>query len=524
MRITYLEIPNYKNLEDIKLHFNAELVTLLIGKNGLGKSNLLEIIAYIFSTIDLAEKAEDFINLNDNVSSSKLHEFIIKYDCKEHSVHFSVINGAVDIWVKSKEEKEFRKISFKGFKREKLSYTPDYIIGYYSGENSRIKKFFQEHKRKRINNIKRVDNDHEFPALGRLFFTEENCGELLFFTLSMFRNDSDFKDKINDLLFKYLGIDEKSKVNIAVNNPDFYSSYKDKSVDNLVPNFMNNQENIFWGITGKIDDLLMSLYNNNVAYKEPLAYADNKEDSRKEVNQFIFFEDLDYKELIKNLPVFLKDPIHFFDILHSSYELEIIYKIYGELIKNGQSLALNYSELSEGERQMLTVLGLILIAGRDDCLFLFDEPDTHLNPNWQRGLIEHIKEFNINDNNSHIFLATHSPLVVQSSMEKDDVFVFEKDKEENILIERFEHKNDNLRIDQVLLSKLFDIESARPKHLDAFMKERLEIIRKGELSEADKKRLKELENEIGYLPTGETIEEIESITLIKKLADLKRNS
>jgi hypothetical protein len=76
----------------------------------------------------------------------------------------------------------------------------------------------------------------------------------------------------------------------------------------------------------------------------------------------------------------------------------------------------------------------------------------------------------------------------------------------------------------VLLSKLFDIESARPKHLDSFMKERLEIIRKGELSEADKKRLEELENEIGYLPTGETIEEIESITLIKKLADLKRNS
>ncbi|MEZ5023763.1 MAG: AAA family ATPase [Chitinophagales bacterium] len=60
---------------------------------------------------------------------------------------------------------------------------------------------------------------------------------------------------------------------------------------------------------------------------------------------------------------------------------------------------------------------------------MLDELDTHLNPNWQRDLIEHIKEFNINDN-SHIFLATHSPLVVQSSMEKDDVFVFKKDKDE----------------------------------------------------------------------------------------------
>jgi ABC-type multidrug transport system ATPase subunit len=155
---------------------------------------------------------------------------------------------------------------------------------------------------------------------------------------------------------------------------------------------------------------------------------------------------------------------------------------------------------------------------------LLDEPDTHLNPNWQRDLIEHIKEFNINDDNSHIFLATHSPLVVQSSMEKDDVFIFSKDVKELINIERFEHSLDNWRIDQVLLSRLFDIESARPKHLDEFMEERLSIIRKGKFTDADKKRLKELENEIGYLPTGETIEEIESLTLIKQLADLKRKS
>ena len=411
----------------------------------------------------------------------------------------------------------------KPLRRDKLNYTPDYIIGYYSGENSRIKKFFQEHKRKRINNIKKIDNNRDYPALGRLFFTEENCGELLFFTLSMFRNNPDLKKKIDDLLFKYLGIDLRSKISIAFNNPDFAKNYKDQSVDNLVSNLLNKSAtNNFWGIRGKIDDLLVTLYDN--CANEPRSYQDDEESDNGDIDEFIFMDDINYINLINNLPEFLNDPIHFFDILHSSYELGIIYKIYGELIKNGQSLTLNYSELSEGEQQMLTVLGLILIAGKDDCLFLLDEPDTHLNPNWQRDLIHHIKEFNVNDDNSHIFLATHSPLVVQSSMEKDDVFVFEKDKEENILIERFEHKNDNLRIDQVLLSKLFDIESARPKHLDAFMKERLEIIRKGELSEADKKRLEELENEIGYLPTGETIEEIESITLIKKLADLKRNS
>jgi predicted ATPase len=523
MRIKYLKIPSYKNLEDIELHFNAELVTLLIGKNGLGKSNLLEIIAYIFSTIDLAEKKEDFAILNDNISSPKLYEFIIEYDCKDHSVHFSVIDGKLEIKVKNIKDKEYQEIAFKTFKRDKLNYTPDYIIGYYSGENSRIKKFFQQHKKKRINNIKKIDTNRDYPALGRLFFTEENCGELLFFTLSIFRYNADLKGKIDDLLFKYLGIDLRSKISIAFNNPDFAKNYKDQSVDNLVSNLLNKSAtNNFWGIRGKIDDLLVTLYDN--CANEPRSYQDDEESDNEDVDEFIFMDDLNYINLINNLPEFLNDPIHFFDILHSSYELGIIYKIYGELIKNGQSLTLNYSELSEGEQQMLTVLGLILIAGKDDCLFLLDEPDTHLNPNWQRDLIHHIKEFNVNDDNSHIFLATHSPLVVQSSMEKDDVFVFEKDKEENIKIERFEHHSNNWRIDQVLLSRLFDIDSSRPKHLDEFMKSREELLDKEVLTEADKKKLSEYNKSIGSLPSGETLNDFYSLKMIREIiAEYKKS-
>lgn len=521
MRLKYLEIPSYKNIEDLKLDFSSELITLLVGRNGLGKSNLLEFIAYIFSTIDLAQKEEDFFTLNKNISSKKVFDFIIEYECKASSIFFSVLSKKVEIKIKEKEDKDYNAVSFQYFKKNRIEYTPDYIIGYYSGENSRVKTFFNEHKRKRLLNIRRADNNRNFPALGRMFFTEENCGELLFYTLSTFRNSKDLKSKIDKLLYNYLDIDDRSKIAIAFNNPDFAKDYQEKSIENIVSNLLaKNSQNNFWGITGKIDDLIYALYENNI--DEPNSYKDEHENENPDIYEFLFIEDLQYENLINNLPEYLKDPVHFFDILHSAHELGIIYKIYGELVKNGQLLTLNYSELSEGEQQMLTVLGLILITGRDDCLFLFDEPDTHLNPNWQRDLIEHVKEFNINDDNSHIIMATHSPLVVQSAIEKDDVFIFKKGDKGLIEIETFEHKTNNLRIDQVLLTNLFDIESARPKHLDPFMQERMAIIRKGEFSEADKKRLEELENEMGYLPTGETITEIESLILINKLADLKK--
>src|SRR5690606_3664790 len=97
MKIKYLEITKYKNLEDIKLDFSTKLISLLIGKNGLGKSNLLEAIAYIFSTIDLAEKETEFTTS----TSSDFFEFKIEYECKKHFVSFSNLKGILTINIKS---------------------------------------------------------------------------------------------------------------------------------------------------------------------------------------------------------------------------------------------------------------------------------------------------------------------------------------------------------------------------------------------------------------------------------------
>jgi hypothetical protein len=46
-----------------------------------------------------------------------------------------------------------------------------------------------------------------------------------------------------------------------------------------------------------------------------------------------------------------------------------------------------------------------------------------------------------------------------------------------------------------LLSSLFDLESVRPKSIDHFMEKRLKIIKKGNLTDKDREKLKKLENE-----------------------------
>lgn len=50
MKIKSLFVPVYKNVTvDLRLH--ADPITLLVGQNGMGKSNLLEVLLLIFDEL-----------------------------------------------------------------------------------------------------------------------------------------------------------------------------------------------------------------------------------------------------------------------------------------------------------------------------------------------------------------------------------------------------------------------------------------------------------------------------------------
>lgn len=93
--------------------------------------------------------------------------------------------------------------------------------------------------------------------------------------------------------------------------------------------------------------------------------------------------------------------------------------------KNDSSGDISFSDLSDGERQLLMVLGLIRVSRGKRALFLLDEPDTHLNPHWQHTYLDLIKEWTevaSDESRCHIVMTSHNPLTI-AALKKEEVRV-----------------------------------------------------------------------------------------------------
>ena len=175
------------------------------------------------------------------------------------------------------------------------------------------------------------------------------------------------------------------------------------------------------------------------------------------------------------------------------------------------------------------MMGLIALShsSQDETLFLLDEPDTHINPQWQRSYIEQIKKLCGSEKDKRckaFFISTHSPLLVQAnSQENSDVDLLLFKPKENGLVQIDTENNavNNWRIDQVLMSKYFDLPSSRPASLDEFMERRRGVVNGGDKNSA-LKSLGADADEFGFLPTGETIEDVEAMVYIHQIAEKLR--
>lgn len=499
MRIDSLWIDGYKNFKNFKIDFQEEyLVNILLGKNGTGKSNVIEIIVNLFKELDNSIIPKDFFEKFD-------YSFEITY---------YILTGEIQHWFLIRKEKEKRVIltanskdaliednviTFSALKKlDKSEYLPKYIIAYYSGESVRLKDIFRGPEESYYKLVQQ-NKDQELD-FRRFFYADVHHCQILLIALLSFANTD---DKIKNLLKDYLDFEEFIDFTITLKSPDWNQGVS-----------LKDGIDLFWGAKGTPHRFCNYLYTESSS--EPVVDYSSPLPINNKIRESISFY-LSGEKFVSHAVSYFETGLDLFRHLESTFISGLIGEIVIRIKKKGSEQPIPFAQLSEGEQQLITIIGLLVFTSFDNnTLFLLDEPDTHLNPNWQRDYLGLFKDFTTVEN-SHIIISTHSPLLVQAA--KDSGLILLKLEDGHPVSNSDSHFIKNWRIDQVLTSEYFELVSSRPPELDNYMITREKILSKPKLEEEDINILKSFENTFGVLPTGETVDEIRALQLINRLAN-----
>ena len=191
--------------------------------------------------------------------------------------------------------------------------------------------------------------------------------------------------------------------------------------------------------------------------------------------------------------------------------------------QDGSTHELRIEQLSEGYKiviAMVADLAARMAEANPDMnnplnstgIVLVDEVDLHLHPRWQRDILSQLtKVFP----NIQFVVSTHSPVIVVGAAEIAQVINLNKiNEDENLIYDHTYISN----VGQVLLSDLFGLNYLYSPEWDEKIEERNSLLSKQELTEDEKKRLAELDEEMKGLTAIPNSNAVRSAQLIEKLA------
>ena len=145
-------------------------------------------------------------------------------------------------------------------------------------------------------------------------------------------------------------------------------------------------------------------------------------------------------------------------------------------------------------------------------IVLVDEIDLHLHPQWQRVIITQLASV---FKNIQFVVTTHSPIIVVGASGVAQIVNLNNASLDSIEPDDLSKSNIGL----VLLSDLFGLQTLQSPQWDAKIKEREELLSQSELSEDEKQRLRELDDEMRDLSTTQHPSAAQTDMLIAKIAD-----
>lgn len=520
MQLLSLQIENFRNLKSLDIEFKTHFDEshdsdknligshAIIGQNGSGKSNLLEALVTIFKDVDLDNNAAFAYEL-----SYRIRGIIVK------------IKGDPDkqkrpfVWVDGQKESQ-------RYLQEHKQLLPAHIFVYYSGRNERIETLFQEHQQrfirrqeistdevlseqllnrtiiseadiaeieeaKRRHSEKSILRRYGDDRLRRLFYCRSGHTQLVLLAC-LLSDDPAFKQELENL-----NIESLESALFVLKQP--YST-KERGLNETD---LTEGDPRFWFARGNIvSEFLDKLWNVSWApiEHEERKLIDFRGRYEKQKQLYLFVPN---QEKLRELGEEIGSADSFFRYAEGAYIGDLIEEIRITVKKRDSNNNIQISLLSEGELQRLTVLGLMRITRDNNCLFLLDEPDTHLNPIWKLRYFDDIEkvlnpvEAGQAQGMSQILVTTHDPMMI-GGLRREQVYILRQQEGQTIVDEPDEHPQ-GMGVTGLLKSDLFGLSSTLDIETERRIFRRNELYVKKNRTNSENEELTRLSEELADL-------------------------
>jgi restriction system-associated AAA family ATPase len=426
------------------------------GRNGSGKSNVLEALAAIFYHIECiyldyrpdgfefdpktspngfrAEKATpdafelEYLLPNDRIVPRQpcpkqddwrvFHIRIGKQEGQRPVIH----------WLNKLRSGEITETELT--RTEVKAYLPTYVLGYSSGHNEILSLPFFKMRFIHFDEYRdhlTKDLPYDGKPEGRMIYLDEQFSQAILLCHFLFPNDAILRvfDKeiglkgiqrfriiirrhhrlpIAEERLKSMSAEEqKDKAKATVELTSKLSGHYDENnqlqlglIDKLLKCATTYPEDSSAYPDGDASDLYLDYWVNEATkqafrfhFSERVEGSEELSRAKSALNLFRSFQILltlnHYKvddetkaELYRSGSLYVKETI----ATPASHERIMRFKE-GSLIKDGVPETIYVKALSDGEHQLVHTIGLCLLFRHEPALFLLDEPETHLNPDWR---------------------------------------------------------------------------------------------------------------------------------------------
>lgn len=503
MQLVRIQISNFRNLRGLDIAFTQHFEShngdgqkliqshVLIGQNGTGKSNLIEALITIFRDVDLDRDAA--------------FDYELEYLIRDRAVKIRADLAAQKrpyVWIDGQAESQ-------GYLLRNRELLPSHVFAYYSGRNERIEALFQEHQRRfnrrqeitaeavltenlldnftasdadiravdearkrRENETRRVGDDR----LRRLFYCRGGHSQLVLLAC-LLSDDRVFKKVLSNLHIEAL-----DSALFVLKQPHRLRQLEDDDILEGDPRFWYARGNVVSEFLDKLWQVAWAPIENTVTKQ-----IDFRGRTERQKLLYLFVSSQDKLQQLGEL---VGTPDSFFRYAEGAYIGDLIEEVRITVRKrDADGGNVSFTQLSEGELQMLTVLGLMRITNGDHCLFLLDEPDTHLNPIWKLRYFDDIENVLTPSNGmpthgeSQILITTHDPMMV-GSLRREQVHILRQENGRTVVDMPDEHPQ-GMGVTGLLKSELFGLTST----LDIETERRL--FRRNELFATDNRTVAE---------------------------------